>query len=430
MVEHIDETCGGPGRGWMQIAYTPADARRIIGENKLAIVLGVEVDSLGNWRRLEDLDQASQSDREQARRLIAAELDWLHSLGVRQITPIHLTDNAFGGTAIYMRFLEVLNVIVTGRHYETEDGWKSGIRYRLEYDGGLVGGVQRKVAGSGPKLSPSPAMNRRSLMYDMRGVKALEKSTTPTPPGRSHANVLGLTIYGVILLEEMRARGMIIDVDHMSQKSLDAALDLMEPADYPVISSHSWFRDLAFTGDGEFDPDRPERYPTGDVHKVAKTCPRWTSRPSTAASSSSASRGGSTTSRAGCGHSMKLSARSRAPASMIGRPSSARPTWWVAAPPRTRTSPTRWPSGAGRSSRSGTSGARWRATIPRWRAARPGPGATSTSTSTGWRTTGCCPTCCRTCATPGWRSRISRPSSGAPRITSGCGRSVNSGPES
>jgi microsomal dipeptidase-like Zn-dependent dipeptidase len=268
MVEYVDETSGGPGRGWMQIAYTPADARRIIGENKLAIVLGVEVDSLGNWRRLEDLDRASQSDLEQARRLIAAELDWLHELGVRQITPIHLTDNAFGGTAIYMRFLEVLNVVVTGRHYETEDGWDSGIRYRLEYDGGLVGGVQRAVVGVGPKLSPKPAMNRRSLMYDMPGAVELEKSTAPALQGRSHANVRGLTVYGVILLEEMRARGMIIDVDHMSQKSLDAALDLMEPVDYPVISSHSWYRELAFTSDQEFDPDQPERYPTADVHKV------------------------------------------------------------------------------------------------------------------------------------------------------------------
>jgi microsomal dipeptidase-like Zn-dependent dipeptidase len=269
MVQFVDETCGGPGQGWMQIAYTPADARRIIGENKLAIVLGVEVDSLGNWRRLEDLEQLTQSDLEQARRLIAAELDWLYELGVRQITPIHLTDNAFGGTAIYMRFLEVLNVIVTGRHYETEDGWDTGIRYRLEYDGGLVGGVQRAVAGAGPKLSPRPAMNRRSLMYDMPGAGELEQSTAPAVRGRSHANVRGLTVYGAILLEEMRARGMIIDVDHMSQKALDTTLDLMEPADYPVISSHSWFRELAFTGDQEFDPEKPERYPTGDVHKVA-----------------------------------------------------------------------------------------------------------------------------------------------------------------
>ena len=71
------------------------------------MILGVEVDSLGNWRRLEDLEQLSQGSLDQAHELIAQELDWLFNLGVRQITPVHLTDNAFGGTAIYMRFLEI-----------------------------------------------------------------------------------------------------------------------------------------------------------------------------------------------------------------------------------------------------------------------------------------------------------------------------------
>lgn len=269
MVQFIDRQCGGPGQGWMQIAYSPADARRTIGENKLAIVLGVEVDSLGNWRRFEDLEQLAQADLANARQLIAAELDWLHDLGVRQVTPIHLTDNAFGGTAIYMRFLDALNVIVTGRHYEVEDGWDTGIRYRLEYDGGLTGGVQRAVVSAGPKMSPRPSMNRRSLMYDMPGAEELGKEVAPSAQGRSHVNTRGLTVYGLILLEEMRARGMIIDIDHMSQKSLDASLDLMESVDYPVISSHSWFRDLAFTSDAEFSPDDPAAYATSDVHKVA-----------------------------------------------------------------------------------------------------------------------------------------------------------------
>jgi len=57
MTEFIDGQSGGPGSGWLQIAYTPEDARRIIGENKLAVVLGVEVDSLATgggcktWKR-------------------------------------------------------------------------------------------------------------------------------------------------------------------------------------------------------------------------------------------------------------------------------------------------------------------------------------------------------------------------------------------
>ena len=58
-----------------------------------------------------------------ARGVIGAELDWLYDLGVRQITPIHLTNNAFGGTAIYMRFLETVNIFLTGERWEVEDAW-------------------------------------------------------------------------------------------------------------------------------------------------------------------------------------------------------------------------------------------------------------------------------------------------------------------
>ena len=45
----------GPGQGWMEIAESPEEARRIIAEDKLAVVLGVEVDSLGDWRTEADL---------------------------------------------------------------------------------------------------------------------------------------------------------------------------------------------------------------------------------------------------------------------------------------------------------------------------------------------------------------------------------------
>ena len=58
MIVDLDRQAGGPGQGWMQIAYSADEARAIIKANKLAVVLGVEVDSLGNWRRLEDLQEA------------------------------------------------------------------------------------------------------------------------------------------------------------------------------------------------------------------------------------------------------------------------------------------------------------------------------------------------------------------------------------
>jgi len=270
-ITDLDRQTGGPGHGWMQIAYSADEARAIIKANKLAVVLGVEVDSLGNWRRLEDLQELCGGDLDQARELIGTELDWLHGLGIRQITPIHLTDNAFGGTSVYMRLLDLLNVFVTGRHYEVEDGFDSGVRYRLDYDGDDVfDDFERAVVASGKSLSPAkPTMNRQALIHQVPAVRDISEALAHPKVRGGHANARGLSEYGFIVLQEMMRRGIILDIDHMSQKSTDAALDLAERYAYPVISSHAWFRDLGFSADVEFDRSDPHHYGTDDVHKVA-----------------------------------------------------------------------------------------------------------------------------------------------------------------
>ena len=80
-------------------------------------------------------------------------------------------------------------------------------------------------------------------------------------------------IYGVKDIAEdehiAKARQMIIDVDHMCEKSTEAALSLAEAHRYPVITSHSWFRDLLYSADGEFHLDDESDYATSSVHKVA-----------------------------------------------------------------------------------------------------------------------------------------------------------------
>ena len=267
MARFVDDLAGGPGNGWLQIVYSPEEARQVVGQNRLAVVLGVEVDSLGNWHNVDDFEKLCQGDLDKARQLIGQELDWLHQLGVRQITPIHLTNNAFGGTAIYMRFLEMVNLFVNGDRWTVENAWDTGVRYRLDHDGAdLVDAAERTVAVSGRHMR---AMHRRTLLDHIPGIRDLfEASEAPKVHG-GHANALGLNRYGHILLRELMKRGFIIDVDHMSEKSTDAALDLAEELDYPVICSHTWFRDLLFSAQTEFDPEKQEHYGTSDVHKVA-----------------------------------------------------------------------------------------------------------------------------------------------------------------
>ena len=47
MITFVDTQSGGPGRGWLQIAYTPTEAQAIIASNRLAVILGVEVELAG-----------------------------------------------------------------------------------------------------------------------------------------------------------------------------------------------------------------------------------------------------------------------------------------------------------------------------------------------------------------------------------------------
>ncbi|HVN53535.1 MAG TPA: membrane dipeptidase [Anaerolineaceae bacterium] len=266
MADWVNTHADGAGKGWMQIVYSPDEAQKVISENRLAVILGMEVDSLGNWRKFEDLEILTGGNLELARGIIGRELDWLYSLGIRQITPIHLTNNAFGGTAIYLRFLETINLFVNGERWDVEDAWETGVRYRLDADGDdLVDDLERAVAISGRKYK----MHRRTLVDHIPGVYTMyEAGQAPNLRG-GHANARGLNQYGQILLEEMMARGLIIDVDHMSEKATDTALSIVEKENYPVICSHCWFRDLLYSADIEFDHVRHETYGTSDVHKVA-----------------------------------------------------------------------------------------------------------------------------------------------------------------
>lgn len=239
LVHFVDQQCGGPGLGWMQIALSPQEARQIIETGNLAVVLGVEVSALGNWRTPDDLPR----DLAQARIEIRKELEWLYAMGVRQITPIHLADNAFGGCAVYNRVFDAVNLFVTGRSYEVRNGWETGVRYRLDEDDG--GGIIPLGVAYGGVIPPAPG-----------------------GPG-SHANARGLTCYGRILLEEMMRLGMIIDLDHFSELSTDEALAIVESFHYPAVSSHSGFRELAFSADVAFTNDVHKLlYGTANVHKI------------------------------------------------------------------------------------------------------------------------------------------------------------------
>ncbi|WP_437502477.1 membrane dipeptidase [Sorangium sp. So ce1099] len=68
---------------WVEVALSPSEARRIIGEGKLAVVIAIETSNLFGSR-----DALSELDR-------------FHAMGVRSLQPVHQLDNRFGGAALH-----------------------------------------------------------------------------------------------------------------------------------------------------------------------------------------------------------------------------------------------------------------------------------------------------------------------------------------
>lgn len=215
----ISETKAFVGRhsDFMEVAYSSADLERIVRANKLAIVLGIEVDNIGNLHNLHPLTTAA----------ISNEISRLYNEGVRYIFPVHVIDNSFGGTAFYEKTFNWSN------YREAKHFWNvtcsnpaDQITYKYTPEGFDVVFAFAKAV----KLNIDPFRN------------------PPTPPncpaGTGHVNAMGLTPEGEFALKEMMRHGMLIDIDHMSQKTKLRAFEISErvPGRYPLNSGHSGLR--------------------------------------------------------------------------------------------------------------------------------------------------------------------------------------------
>lgn len=227
----------------MEIADTPADLRRIVGQDKLAIVLGAEVDNIGNLNDEDIMDL----DRE---RIVGA-IQALHHAGARYVLPIHLIDNRFGGTAVYKDLFNVANVEETG-------GW-----YNLR-----CASPSSQIT---TRIAPPSAAIKAGL------VLALGRDPTESPNLPSwclgsvgHANMMGLTRMGRTAIQEMMRLGMMIDIDHMSERTVASVIDLAMAAPsgpYPLNSGHNNQRPNTFVrNDGSIGGGGSEAQRTRDEY--------------------------------------------------------------------------------------------------------------------------------------------------------------------
>jgi len=250
---------------FMELAYGPAQMRDVIRRGKMAVVLGVEVDNLGNF---------NYKNVQTSELAVKREIKRLHRAGVRYIFPIHVTDNPFGGAAVYEdlfnlsnRFASVqplppeVGAWVPGQGYQIEHAPDSAINFRLKphLENGLIIGFRALVEAFEALPNPIPfeQVVKPTLGHKLRDefeYRILKNYfLTPDPqmnaykkiPG-GHRNRKGLTPIGRAAITEMMKLGMIIDLDHMSERAVDETLRIAEKVQggYPLTSGHNNYRAL------------------------------------------------------------------------------------------------------------------------------------------------------------------------------------------
>jgi microsomal dipeptidase-like Zn-dependent dipeptidase len=192
---------------FMEIAYSPRDLERIVRANKLAVILGVEVDNIGDINRVQPLTQQA----------VSAAIHDLYNHGVRYIFPIHVIDNPLGGTAVYIDTFNRSNYAEAGHYWNVECSQPAdGITYEYPKNDFWtqleMNGFSLVKLGSVPPSVPNPPS---------------------CPPGTGLVNKQGMTPLGEYAIKEMMKLGMLIDIDHMSNKTAERAIEIAENVDPP-----------------------------------------------------------------------------------------------------------------------------------------------------------------------------------------------------
>lgn len=202
--DYVDAQEGGPGRGWLRLVTDPAQARRVVEQGKLAVLLGVESSNPFGCSELRGRPQCGRSDIDRG-------IARFEALGVRTVFLTHWVDNALAGAAL-------------------EGGAK----------GQLIGAMNTAQTGdffrTGP--CPQPGQGEEVSPAAPAALPLLGQGVPVYPPGRQ-CNTEGLTDLGRYAVARLMAHHLLIEADHLSEVGRAELLTMAERAHYPLVSSHT-----------------------------------------------------------------------------------------------------------------------------------------------------------------------------------------------
>jgi len=228
---YIDAQHGGPGEGWFRIVETPEQARQVIADGKLAVVLGIEISNVLDCF-LTPPGEIPHCDLAH----VQEQLDTYHDLGVRALFPNHKFDNAFTPGDGQRGVMEMANLINSGYYSNyvedcPETPWRGD-------DGGVTFGGLNQPRDEYQMDEPPLDMSGFAEDPILTLTPLLFQFTEPSLEG-DYCQKTGLTPLGEQLFDELMIRGMLIDIAHLPRWSVVRAMERFEEADYPGLSTHS-----------------------------------------------------------------------------------------------------------------------------------------------------------------------------------------------
>jgi len=219
---YIDAQYGGPGRGWLRIVTSPWEARRVIAQGKLAVVLGIEVSRLFNCQVYNDVPRCDTA-------AIDRQLEEVYRLGVRDMELVNKFDNGLAGVAGDSGDTGL--IVNNGNKLETNKYWQMATCQNRVHPG-----AHDREQHTAPGLAQQDA-----IFGGVLSVSGTVPGLTPIYPAAPHCNQRGLSPLGEHLVRRMIQKKMIIDPDHLSVRARNELINVVEAHDYSgIVSSHSW----------------------------------------------------------------------------------------------------------------------------------------------------------------------------------------------